>query len=332
MSKTDADADVGMPSPQDTRQHLFPTAAPQIRQVALAAIDPTPQPWHVRRSISPHDIERLRDAIRATGRIEPLILVESEDAQLHIVAGVLRYHAAVTRREQGGEGYVPAIVLPRSRAEDLLRFTILEGEARVGWSALELGWALMRLRTLLAGQRAASVTQRECMEFLQVPPGRWKSRVSEALKIASTIPENLADELAQRYRCSRSAIVGQPRAVFRQVAATPTDAQPAVLAVLAESVTAGHDVARAVRQARRAFGDPEVLQQAHEALRTTGSVSSIIPEVCQTVGRAEEASGRSQTALRLFHDMHRRILAWITQVWVFLQIKVTAIIPFTNGR
>lgn len=309
-------------SSDEAQLDLFPKPSPHIQQVPLAAIDPTPRLWHVRRSVSPLHVEKLLDAIRVTGRVEPLLLMEANGACLPIVAGVLRYHAAVRRQDEGGPDYVPAVVLPSTATEDLLRLTILEGEAREGWSALELGWALMRLRSLLAEPvSTGAATQKECMKFLQLPAKRWKSRVSEALRVAEAIPESTVDELAHRFGCSRNAIAAQPRAVFRELVAASAEERIVLLGVLGESAASGRRASEDVRRAHKALAEPAILQRAQEALRSGASVSSVIPRNDNAAG--VQPKGRVTGVLSQL--LCSRVISWLARVRVWLARRLPRI-------
>lgn len=252
-------------------------AAAGIHQVPLDSIDASPQPWHIRRGSDSGQLHMLLDAIRATGHVEPLRLAPNGTGSFIIVSGWLRYQAALFRRAEGGADTIPAVLVPAEDTANLLRFAILEGEARYPWSVLELGWALQRLRAILEEGREDKVRQSDLLTFLQLPPARWKSRISEALGAAEALPEPEAGDIALRHGCDIGALSSQRRAVYRQLKNAPLEQQHVLREVLGEAIAGGKPVGPRMRAARRALEDPKLARLASEAVLAGRAVSSVLP-------------------------------------------------------
>lgn len=313
MTASTSPTTTGPRDPAITQCGLFAEPSNDLQHVRLDSIDPSPQPWHIRRSIDAGKLDELLDAIRSTSRIEPLRLVQLPGSRLVILTGVLRYHAAMRLRLEGGPDTVEAIVQPNADPRDLLRWSILESMARYAPSQLELGWALARLRTLLAQESEGPVSQKVLMQHLRLPLKRWKSRVSEALAAAEVLPETIAERVAEQRGCTVEDMAKQPRSVYRQLAAASPEAQPALRDVLGDAVANELNPTRELTGARKALEDPEVLNLAKEALEGGAAVTSVLPPRPASAAQSTKLSASKRSG-RL-----QRIRCALGRAWMWLR-------------
>jgi hypothetical protein len=306
---------------------LEPETLPVTRRIPLDMIDPALQPWHVRRVVDIEKVNDIREAVASAGPLEPLRLVQ-HGAQLGIVSGKIRYHAAVLRHAEGGPDWVMAEIIPPVPAEELLRRAIAEGEVRFAFDLLEFGWALARLWDMPTGQGGKRSSQQDLIDYLGLPK-RWTTRVSEALSAARALPEDAAAELAERHGCPVEDIVNQSRSTFRKLFRAPEEFVPVLLEVLGESVAAGQPPDAKLTLALQALHDPATLRSAATALTEGRSVVQVLAEERSL---RESARSSAQSAGTMTGPTWRRLLAGVLAGLAWLPSKIAQGLCWARAR
>lgn len=227
-----------------------------VERVKLVDIDAAFHPWEVRRSAPSGDVADLCRAATMRGIREPLRVVPHDSTPYAIVTGRLAFEAARQHQAEGGPDWVMAEVLPSTSTEDLLRKALVASQLKFRCTTIEFGWGLARLEGLLKAQdahaplaqegRAApkkrlarngdAVRHRHLADALGLDYGRFKSRISEGLSAAGTLPEVEAVALSERCGLQLTDFAALKRPVWRLLTAAPAELVPELRQSIAESL------------------------------------------------------------------------------------------------
>lgn len=158
-----------------------------------------------RQEITPAALEELKEDIRKIGLLHPIVCYEKETpkgARYVLVAGERRTKAIAALDEEGHAlrygmdtipaGHIPATIIAREDATQLLEVEISENLKRVDLTWQERISALARLHELRTGQNAAHTIQATALEVAG-PAGlkedTTRRHVSRALLIAKSLDD-----------------------------------------------------------------------------------------------------------------------------------------------
>jgi ParB/RepB/Spo0J family partition protein len=180
---------------------------PEVQLVPLSRVVLPPDLAGV--EVSPEDLERFRRALRISGGIQnPLLVRPIRAGDVELLAGLLRYHAALA----DGMESVPC----RVRAMDdraAAAAALLEQLAGKRESPLARSW---RIEEAL---RRSGWTQRELAQLTPLSEGQ----VSEHLAFARAAPRALVREVAERAGVSEEGLAGVPRKSLRRLQKLPDE-------------------------------------------------------------------------------------------------------------
>jgi ParB-like chromosome segregation protein Spo0J len=261
----------------------------------LAAIRRARRPWHTRIVVPDSAIERLAQAIRATGRVVPITVVEVAPDTYEYVVGLIRMLAL----ERLGHTHVPAHVLDAADEEMSLLMAISEQEAQLPLTLLERGWALQRLRCMRA-KAGRPVTQAQ----LAAECGMDKGDISLLLRAAAAIPADRAEESARVHGLAMQDIVRLPREVLRHVCRAPAEQQDRLLRAACAELKTRESRGGAARGARTAAA-----AQAARGARTATAAQAARAARTAAAAQAAPQSRWSTVARRILAGL-RHALAW----------------------
>jgi ParB/RepB/Spo0J family partition protein len=180
---------------------------PEVQLVPLSRVVLPPDLAGV--EVPPEDLERFRRALRISGGIQnPLLVRPIPAGDVELLAGLLRYHAALA----DGMESVPC----RVRAMDdraAAAAALLEQLAGKRESPLARSW---RIEEAL---RRSGWTQRELAQLTPLSEGQ----VSEHLAFARAAPRALVREVAERAGVSEEGLAGVPRKSLRRLQKLPDE-------------------------------------------------------------------------------------------------------------
>jgi ParB-like chromosome segregation protein Spo0J len=264
-------------------EYRNPLGHPVVASIALAAIRRETRPWHVRAMPMDEDVHRLSQAIRASGRVVPIAVVEVAPGEYDYVTGLLRILAV----ESIGHTHIPASTLYAADEMTLLLMALAEQEAHVPPTLLERGWALRRLLRMRE-EAGAPMTQAQLADEI----GMDKGDLSTVLSAARAIPRDRTEDLARRHGISPQDVARLPRKVLRLVGRALPDRQEHLLAAACEALATGEPPTRAVLRAAAAG-------RAGPAAPASGWRSALRRFIARVWAAMREALLRSRSRQRL---------------------------------
>ncbi len=209
--------------------------------VPVAAVSRERRVWHTRIHVCEKDLARLTQAIESSKVVVPIRVVRRPDGAYEYVSGLLRLIAV----ERLGQRLIPAFVESGTDEEFLLRTALIEQEVRFPLKTLERGWALLRLQELRR-ELGRSHLQTEIAQELGIDEGD----VSTALAAARTIPQERAEEMAQKFGITLGDIAKLPRDPLRRITRTcDQEERQQLLDTACSALSTGANATQAVRGA-----------------------------------------------------------------------------------
>jgi hypothetical protein len=230
---------------------LFPQAATHVQDIPLGKIDPGYHRWEVRRSAPAQQVEAQLQTGFKWGVGETLRVVP-HGGGFALVTGRVQYEAA----RRAGHETVRAEVLPSMTSVALLSTALAAELTKRRCSVLERGWGLARLEEDLRAGSATRITRRQLAAHLNIPyTDSLKGQLSESLKVAKRLPEDVAEKLAERHGCTISDISKHTRKVWRLMKKAPTPLLPRLWDCIAVASREGVPVAEVLEaELQRATG------------------------------------------------------------------------------
>jgi ParB-like chromosome segregation protein Spo0J len=184
---------------------------PKTEQVLVLNPNEISVGWRARGEM--RDLRELADSIEATGQLQPIVVSKNGDGKYELIAGERRLQACKLL-EQG----VKAIVVKTDDAADALWKQLVENVQRNDFTKLELGEGLRKhkilyeelhpetkhgqTQNLKRGDKMPEVSESDTSEraerytkHVASEMGIGETRVKEAIKLATDLPEAKKDEI-----------------------------------------------------------------------------------------------------------------------------------------